>query len=134
MRRFLYFLLFTFHVSLFTGSPASALDPGPFDQTVWANEDYYLNLTHKANGIPIDLTGYQFKMQGKKSGAAAPFVTFSSAIVNPANGTTRHWLSRRATLDRINQAGVYDLMQIAPDGTVSYRMMGKIVFRETTTR
>ena len=115
-------------------APAFALDPGPFDLTVYANEDYVLNLTHKANGQPINLTGYQYKLQAKKSAGSAAFVTFSSAITNAAAGQTRHWLSKATTRGNANSAGSYDLMQTAPDGTITYRLKGNIKIVETVTR
>lgn len=114
---------------------AEALDPGVYDITVQEGEDYVLNLTHKANGLPVDLTGYSFRLQGKRTLASpVAFVTFSSAIVNPTAGQTRHWLTRAATRDRANTAGVYDLMQTAPGGAVSYPMKGTIKFMETVTQ
>lgn len=119
---------------IFVAAPARALDPGQYDITVYANEDYRLNLVHTANGVPVNLTGYQFRMQARKTGAAAAFVTFSSAVTDAAAGKTSHWLTKAATAANVNVAGQYDLMQTAPDGTVSYRMQGKIRVMETVTR
>lgn len=114
--------------------PAQALDPGQYDITVYANEDFRLNLTHTSSGQPINLTGYSFKLQAKKTPTAPVFCTMSSSIVNAAAGTTTHTLSRRYTAAIANTAGVYDLLQTAPDGTTSYRMQGKIRVLETITR
>ncbi|MBT0665743.1 hypothetical protein KI809_15645 [Geobacter pelophilus] len=123
-------------ILLMIAIPAQALDPGQFDITVYANEDYRLNLTHTANGVPVNLTGYSFKLQAqaKKGPGAAVLVNFSSAVTDAAAGQTSHWLSRRATAANSNAAGIYDLMQTAPDGTVTYRMRGAIKFLETVTR
>jgi len=112
--------------------PALALDPGQFDIIIQANEDYVLNLTHKANGVPINLTGYTFKLQAKKAGAV--FVTMSSAVIDAAAGKSRHKLSRQYTADRANSAGVYDLMRTAPDSTVTYRLKGSLRIMETVSR
>ncbi len=114
--------------------PAAALDPGPYDLTVYANEDYVLNLTHKASDVPVNLTGYSFKLQAKKTAASPVFLTFSTAVVNAAAGQTRHWLTKGTTRNNANSAGIYDLMQTAPDGKVSYRVQGKIRILETVTR
>jgi len=119
---------------IFVAAPARALDPGQYDITVYANEDYRLNLTHTAGGVPTNLTGYTFRLQAKSTAAATPFVTFSSAVTSASAGQTRHWLTRAATAAHVNKAGVYDLMQIAPDGTVSYVMRGKVRIVETVTR
>jgi len=112
--------------------PASALEPGPFDIIIQANEDYVLNLTHKANGVPINLTGYSFKLQAKKG--AIVFLTMSSSVVDAAAGKTRHKLSKAYTADRANTAGIYDLMRTAPDSTVTYRLKGNLKILETVTR
>lgn len=125
------FLTFIF---LLIAIPAQALDPGTFDLTVYAGEDYVLNLTHKANGVPVNLTGYQFKLQAKKPGSATPFLTMSSAFTNRSTGQTRHKLSKAYTRSIVNQSGNYDLMQTAPNGTVSYRLKGSIRILETVTR
>lgn len=130
MKRLVLLILFV----CLLATPAFALDPGPFDLTVYANEDYVLNLTHKANGVPVNLTGYQFKLQAKKPGAATPFFTMSSAIINAAGGQSRHWLHRTTTRNNANSAGVYDLMEVNPSGNISYRMKGNIKVLETVTR
>jgi hypothetical protein len=114
-------------------TPAAALDPGSFDITVYANEDYVLNLTHTANGVPVNLTGYTFKLQSKKT-SGQPFLTMSTAITNAAAGQTRHWLTKAATRNNANTAGSYDLMQTAPDGKVTYRLKGNIRILDTVTR
>lgn len=114
--------------------PAQALEPGDFPIIIYANEDYRLNLSHTANGQPIDLTGYSFKLQARKGAGTPAFLTFSSAVTNAAQGQTSHWLTRAATAANAKAAGTYDLMQTAPDGTVSYRMKGTIQIMETVTR
>jgi len=114
---------------------ALALDPGAFDLVIYANEDYVLNLTHKAGGQPINLTGYQFRLAAKKNATAVtPFLVMSSVVTNAAAGQTRHWLHRTTTAANASAAGVYDLMQTAPDGKVSYRLKGTIRILETVTR
>lgn len=132
--RFFSYLVPLASLLLLIAIPAQALDPGPFDITVYANEDYQLNLTHTAAGVPVNLTGYQYRLQAKKPGAAAPFLTMSSVIVNAAAGQTRHTLTKAATAALANMAGIYDLMQIAPGGSISYLMQGKIRILETVTR
>lgn len=120
---------------LFVPLSASALDPvGNHDLLIYANQDYQLDLTFKTDGVAEDLTGRSYKLQAKKTGAATPFVTFSSAITNAAAGQTRHWLTRNATRANINTAGNYDLMETAADGKVKYRMRGTLRIVETVTR
>ncbi|MBT0664759.1 hypothetical protein KI809_10650 [Geobacter pelophilus] len=121
-------------ILLMIAVPATALDPGQYDLTLYANEDFELNLTHTAAGQPVDLTGYSFKMAAKKSGVAVPFAIFSSVIVDAAAGKTRHRLSRRATAANANVAGTYDLLQTDPSGNNSYRMRGAFKILETVTR
>ena len=133
-KRLAYVLSGLFVLSFFAVS-GHAGTPGPYDITVQANEDYRLNLTHTANGRPINLTGYQFKLQAKKAAAdSAAFVTFSSAVTDPLLGKTSHWLHRGTTAANVRATGIYDLMQIAPDGTVTYKVKGTIKFMETVTR
>lgn len=115
-------------------APAQALDPGNFPIVVYANEDYRLNLTHKSYTSATNLTGYSFKLQAKKSNSSAPFLTFSSAVTNAAAGQTTHWITRRATADRSGMSGIYDLMQTAPNGTISYKLKGTIQIMDTVTR
>jgi hypothetical protein len=113
---------------------AQALEPGNFPLTIYANEDFRLNLTHTAYSSPVNLTGYTFKLQAKKAYGQPAFVTFSSAVSNAAAGQTTHWLTKRSTAANAKTSGVYDLMQTAPDGTVSYKLKGTIQFIETVTR
>jgi len=69
---------------------AFALDPvGNFDILIYANQDYELNLIFKTDGVPENLTGRSYKLQAKKTGATAPFLNFSSTVVNAATGQTR---------------------------------------------
>lgn len=119
---------------LLTPSLACALEPGTFDITIYANEDYRLNLTHTANGRPVNLTGYSFRLQAKKNPTTAAFLTFSSAVTDAVGGKSSHWLTRATTRANASTAGIYDLMQTAPDGTVSYRLKGAIKVMETVTR
>ncbi len=126
--------VFLSFLALFVCTPAQALDPGNFPIVVYANEDYRLNLQFKNYTTPINLTGYTFKLQAKKSYNTPAFITFSSAVTDAANGQTTHWLTRQNTAAHAKDSGVYDLMQTAPDGTVSYKMQGTIQIRETVTR
>lgn len=121
-------------LSLCWGYSAQAVDPGLYDITVQANEDYRLNLTHTANGLPVNLTGYSFRLQAKKNGATPVFLTFSSAVTSAPLGKTSHWLTRATTAANAGTAGTYDLMQTAPDGTVTYKLKGQIKILETVTR
>lgn len=111
-----------------------AFSADTYDMTVYANEDFILNLQFKADGVPENITGRTYKLQAKKTAAAAPFLTFSTAIVNAANGQTRHWLTRATTRNNSSQAGIYDLMETTPDNKVNYRMRGSIRILETVTR
>jgi hypothetical protein len=113
----------------------AATDPvGNYDILIYANQDYQLNLQFKADGVPENITGRTYKLQAKKTGAAASFLTFSSSITNAANGQTRYWLTRATTRANANSAGTYDLMETGTDGKVTYRLKGGFRIVETVTR
>jgi hypothetical protein len=120
---------------LLVAAPAAAVDPGTYDITVQAGEDYVLNLTLDSAGIPIDLTGKTYKMQGRKTPLdVAPFLSFSTAVGNGTSGQLSAWARHGSTRAAAGNFGVYDLMQIDPDGMISYIIRGALRILPTVTR
>ena len=118
--------------------PAFALDApdpaGTYNILIYANQDYELNLVFKTDGVPENLTGRTYKMQAKKSGAASPFLNFSSSITNAVTGQTRYSLTRATTRSNSDSAGAYDIMETGADGRVKYRVKGTVRIIGTNTK
>ncbi|NVO00018.1 MAG: hypothetical protein HXX17_11885 [Geobacteraceae bacterium] len=118
--------------------PVFALDaPDPavtYNILIYANQDYELNMTFKTDGVPENLTGRTYKMQAKKSGAASPFLNFSSFVTNAATGQTRYRLTRATTRNNSDSAGTYDIMETGADGRVKYRVKGTVRIIGTNTK
>lgn len=114
-----------------------ALDPGVFDISVQAGEDYRLQLTLKDGaGAPMNLTGYSFKAQSRQAPAptGALYATYSTIVVSPATGRLDVRLSKTQTASNSGKSGVWDLQQTDSGGLVTYILRGKSVVMPTATR
>lgn len=115
-----------------------AADPGVYDITMQAGEDYRLTLKLTGGtGAPIDLTGTtyaaQFRSGPAPSGAA--FATYSANMTMPAtSGLISVRLSKAQTLALSGKTGLWDLRQIDSAGLAAYILTGKCYVRPTVTR
>lgn len=116
---------------------AWALDPGVFDISMQAGEDYRLQLTLKdGNGAAMNLTGYSYRAQFRQAPAptGALYATYSTVMVSPTTGRLDVRLSKAQTNTNTGRSGVWDLQQTEPGGNVSYILTGKTVVKPTATR
>jgi hypothetical protein len=126
MRRWLsigIFSLFTFYFSLLFAADT-------YDIVMRAGADY--RSTHawtvKATGAVIDLTGnsYQAQFRSAPYPNGTLFAVYSTVVTDAPGGVMRLSLSRRQTVTLSGKSGVWDLKQVAADGTVSYRYGGTV--------
>ena len=116
---------------------ALAFEPGIYDITMQAGEDYVLTMNVKDSlGSPVDLTGYSYaaQMRTKPAPVGSVLANYSTTIVTPSAGLIRVKLSKEQTLANSGKAGTWDLRQTDPQGQVTYLLTGKCTVKPTTTR
>jgi len=122
---------------ILTVSISYALDPGIYDVVMQAGEDYRLSMTlQDSNGNNVDLTGYSYKAQFRKSPAPGGIVyaTYSTVFTNMTSGGVEIRLSKAQTTSTSGLIGVWDLRETDPSGLVTYKAGGKVICRPTVTR
>jgi len=131
------FLLITLYSLLITASAVYAFDPGVYDVTMYAGEDFKLTLLLKdSTGAAMNLTGSTYAAQFRSAPAPAGtvFATYSASAPTPANGQIEVKLSRAQTAINTGKAGMWDLRQTGTTGLVSYLLTGKAAVKPTVTR
>jgi len=116
---------------------AFAFDPGVYDVTMYAGEDFKLTLLLKdSGGATMNLTGNTYAAQFRSAPAPAGtvFATYSASAPTPANGQIEVKLSRTQTATNTGKAGMWDLRQTDSTGMVSYLLTGKAAVKPTVTR
>lgn len=102
--------------------------PGKWNITIVQGADFDYTLTLYANRVPIDLTGFTAKMEGRTAylGLPAPFFTLTTEnggiTLGGVAGTVRLYMSA-ATTSLLSLNGVYDLKLISSGGTTTDRAM-----------
>jgi len=116
---------------------AQALEPGTYDLTMLAGEDFSLSLQLKdGNGQNMDLTGYNYKAQFRQSAAPTGviYANLSTVFTSYTGGRFNVKLSRAQTATNSNKSGIWDLQQTDSGGKVSYILSGKAIVKPTATR
>jgi len=116
-------------------------DPWPVDLSVQAGEDFRVRLTMRTystvndrTGQVMNLTGYNYRAQAGAQAGAAVFATFSTVVVDPANGQVDLSLSKAQSTKNSGKSGFWDLLQRDPSGAVRYLMKGLVKFSSTVSR
>jgi hypothetical protein len=107
---------------------------GQYDITMDRGVYYEVTFVLKdENEDAIDITGYTFKSQIKRSGNPKVEQEFTTAITNAATGSVRISLTGDKTRKLPAEPLIYDL--VAKDSTDILRkyVEGKVALRETTT-
>jgi hypothetical protein len=118
-------------------SPAYAADPGSYDITMYAGEDYRLTLKlADSTGSDINLTGNSYAAQFRSAPAptGSIFATYSTTVTSAGTGMISVRLSRAQTTALTGKSGLWDLKQTDSVGLVSYLLTGKCAVRPTVTR
>lgn len=120
--------------------------PLPLDLEIWqgATWDPVGTLTVEATGAPLDLTGWDARMQIRDSlDAAAPLKTLTvgaGLILGGAAGTISFLISAAETASLFPIASGdtrvcrYDLELVEPGGQVRKALVGRFVVRREVTR
>lgn len=114
-----------------------AADPGFYNITMQAGEDYRLTLKLAGRtGAAIDLTGNTYAAQFRSAPAPSGtvFATYTATVASPASGQISVRLSKAQTVALSGKAGLWDLLQIDAAGLATYLLTGKCSVRPTVTR
>lgn len=93
--------------------------------------------------VPLDLTGYEFRGQIRRSERSSSVIAeFSFDNYDPANGEYEFWLSDEqtsalpagSTMGAAQSNYVYDIEMESPDGDVTSLLYGKIRVQAEVTR
>lgn len=116
--------------------PAAALEPGKYDLSIRAGEDFTTTWrintcsAYSATGacigikIPMDLSGYLFAAQFRTSYDSSPLLADFAITTVPTQGRVTIFLPRSSSRRLANKAGLWDLRITAPDGSTSYLLKG----------
>jgi hypothetical protein len=116
------------------------MSAGIHNITVEVGATFRLNVTWKdGNGDPIDLTGYEARMQfRKKFSSTTTIMSFTSGagtiVLGGADGTVAVKGIATLTETITDKFGVYDLELIAPNGDVDRILKGEVEFDPEVTR
>lgn len=113
---------------------------GEHDITIEIGATFLLNVTWKdSNGDPIDLTGYDARMQVRKKYSSATALISATTgngkiTLGGAAGTIAVELVPTDSEDITDKYGVYDIELIAPNARVYRLLKGVVTFDPEVTR
>lgn len=116
------------------------MTPAKFNFTAYQAATFSQSLEWKSADVPVNLTGYTFKMHVKaKIADAAPLAQLTTenggvVVVDAALGKFKLYATDETTADWLFASGVYDLLAIPASGEAVRILEGKITVVPGVTR
>jgi hypothetical protein len=110
---------------------------GIYNFTIEQGTTFYKVMTLSASSAPVNLTGYQARMQIRpeiESGEVLAELTTGNGLITLSSAGQITWTIPAATTEGITVDGFYDMELIEPGGAIKRLLKGRVRLDREVTR